>query len=326
MTAQQALHRLDYADQTALIADSVEETSRKPPLGSRIKERWDRLWMSDSAERLAHSLVAYRIELQHLIKQSEGVAGKLTFPWADHAFILLDKAQQALDDKDIDLGWRCFHTAHRLELYHLHGLPDERGYRARAQGILNEAMAKLASWRRDTIKDVLPKNSESEQKPDINVVYFASQLLDERHDNVYRRLKIIKRQFGLLSVVAFLSIVIWVLLAPPLFGSQATTDQARLLVSVILFGIMGASTSGILSIANAASTKVGIPQQLLESWITLARLLVGAIAALAVYAFLIAGLLDLGLGEIRIGLILSVAFAAGFTERLMIRVVEAVAK
>lgn len=51
-------------------------------------------------------------------------------------------------------------------------------------------------------------------------------------------------------------------------------------------------------------------------------ILVSAIAALAVYTFVVAGLLDLRLGEVSTGLIPAVALAAGFTERLMIRAVE----
>lgn len=323
MTIQEALGRLDYENEKALIAYQSRETRRKQSLGSRIKRWWGRLWRSDSARRLASSIAAYRVEFEHLVARLQEEEGETDASWVDYSQILLDKAQQALDDNNPDLGWQCFQAAQRMELHYLYQLEPNLGFRARAQSILNEARDKLSSWRKKTIEDLLTDGPKLKDKLDVTVVYFASQILAERHSNVYHRLKIVKRQFWILAIVACLSTIVWVFLAPQLVDGQTNIGDLEFAVSVAMLGTTGACTSGILTLANS-SIQTQIPKKLLESWVTLARPLVGAIAALTIHLFLLSGLLDFG--EVKTGLILSVAFAAGFSERLLIRAVETVAK
>ena len=87
-------------------------------------------------------------------------------------------------------------------------------------------------------------------------------------------------------------------------------------MAVVLFGIMGAALSGLLSTARgtrqvpdsrAAARRVGDPR----------GLAMGAMAAVAVTTFLVSGLLNLG--PLNGGLALAAAFASGFSERLITR-------
>ena len=123
-------------------------------------------------------------------------------------------------------------------------------------------------------------------------------------------------------MVAFLAAIVWLLLfMPHVNGQEVQINNIPLLYSVFLFGIMGAAISSMLSIAGR-SVGTRIPQQLLAEIFTLARPVIGGVAALAIFAFLVSGLLQVG--EIMPGLVLALSFAAGFSERLVMSAVETV--
>lgn len=312
---QAALKRLDHPGERVLLQDSFKVPARRPSLWSRISKR---LPASHSYTRLASSLAVYRVELDRLTceAQEKGVSNLL---WAEEARVLLDRVEQALGDREIELGWRCLNAAQRMELF---GLAELRpgDLQVKAQIVLCEATAKLSSWRKQAVEALLSK--EGQLNPDVNVtqVFYASQILHEHFDNVYQKLRAIRQQLTTLAFIALSAVIIWAILAPPLVG-KAQMDDPELVISVVLFGAMGASISGIFSLAKGSSG-VRIPDQLVNWWITLARIAVGAVAALAVYTFLVSGLLQVG--KITPGLILAVSFASGFSERLVLRAVETV--
>jgi 8-oxo-dGTP diphosphatase len=344
LPAEEALKQLDYEGERALVEANLKESVAGPPLRDRFRRGWSRIrriWHSPSYERLASAYAAYSVELDHTVKRCKQKP-EADLLWASAAKELLDHVQQALDDGDIELGWQCFNAAQRMELFGLEQLKGGR-LEAKAQAVLHEADAKLGSWRKSTVQDLLAQPDKGDATAE--EVYYASQILHEHHSNVYRRLDIIGRQFRILAIVAVLAAVGWGLLAPHLVEStsggnspEATAsevqvdtpesdapeiplDNRTLLASIALFGIMGASISGLLSLAGA-TTDARIPDQLLNSWFTLTRPVVGAIAALAIHAFLLSGLL--AFGETTIHLVLAVSFAAGFSERLVVRAAESV--
>lgn len=321
LPVQKALAKLDYAGERSLLMDSHKVS--KPSLWSRIRKR---VWLrSASLTRLASSVDPYRERLVHLKKQSEA-KGVKNLLWADAAQALLDDVQQAIDDRDEDRGWRCFTAAERMELFGLDELNDESAIKAKALTVLHEATKKLGSWRLQAIKDLLCKDGQLKPGLDVAEVFCAIQIRDEHFANIYHKLRAARKQLVKLASFGFLAVVIWMIwatLAPPSLASEMRIDDPELVGSAVLFGVMGASMSGILSIAGG-SAEARIPEQLLSLWMTLARFVVAAVGALVVAAFLISGLLQIG-GEPTSGLILAASFAAGFSERLVVRAVGAVA-
>jgi hypothetical protein len=98
-------------------------------------------------------------------------------------------------------------------------------------------------------------------------------------------------------------------------------SAAVLMATVMLFGLMGASLSGILSTFSDPG-RVKIPDLLFSFRVTLARLVVGVLAALAASVMLMSGFLKIGVGvgDMKTtGVILFAALAAGFSERLVVR-------
>lgn len=344
LPVKEALKTLDYEGERTLVEENLKVSPAGSTLRARVRRFWSRIsriWRSPSYERLVSAFAAYSVELDHSVKRCKQKE-RSDSSWASAAEDLLDNVQQALDDGDVDLGWQCFNAAQRMELFGLEQLEDGR-LEAKAQAVLHEADEKLGSWRKKTVQDILADPNRRDVTAD--KVYYASQILHEHHNNVYRRLDIIGRQFRILVIVAVLAAVAWLLLAPHLVGSASEVDSPEspaseapagsqsipasgiqlddraLLVSVALFGILGASISGILSLARATA-ETRIPEQLLKSWFTLSRLVVGAVAALAIHVFLLSGLV--AFGERNLPLVLAVSFAAGFSERLVVHAAESV--
>lgn len=350
LPVQEALKRLNYEGERALLEANLGESVAGPTLRARLRRCWSRIgsiWRSPSYERLASAYSAYSVELDHSIERPKQDP-EADSSWLGTAQDLLGKVKQALDDGDVDLGWQCLNAAQRMELFGLKQVEDGR-LEAKARAVLHEADAKLGSWRKKTVLRILADQDKRElslkDPVTADEVYYASQLLHEHHNNVYRRLGIIGRQFRILVIVAVLAASGWLLLAPclvenahemaspedsaseaqagtqPIPAPELPLDDRALLASVALFGILGASMSGILSLASATA-ETRIPDLLLNSWFTSSRLVVGAIAALAIHVFLLSGLL--AFGERNLALILAVSFAAGFSERLVVRAAETV--
>ena len=322
LPVSRAIEKLDHAGEKTLLRDS-ERTPRRPSLWSRFSKRW----LSASHARLANSLAVYRVDLDYLVEQAaKPKQGGAHPPWAEAALTLLGRAEQALESRDVELGWRCFNASQRMRLYGLAELAELRpgALQVEARAILREGSAKLTSWRKQAVEDLLSeKDGQLISNVDVTKIFYASQILHEHYDNLYQKLRGLKQQLTVLACIALLAVIAWAILAPPLLGTAARIDDPELVISAVLFGVMGASISGILSLAKGSS-EARTPDQLVNWWITLARIAIGAVAALAVYTFLISGLLQIG--TITPGLVLAVSFTSGFSERLVLHAVETVAR
>ncbi|AXG10330.1 hypothetical protein DU484_11010 [Haloplanus rubicundus] len=128
------------------------------------------------------------------------------------------------------------------------------------------------------------------------------------------------------------------LLQSPVSGlvGLPTFAQLIVLVLIVVLGIMGASVSGILSLSRELRES-RIPEQAGTVWFAIARLATGGVAALMLFLFLLSGvvsldgdattgILTLNLGTtLSVALVFSLSFVAGFSERLLVRVVKSVA-
>ena len=99
-------------------------------------------------------------------------------------------------------------------------------------------------------------------------------------------------------------------------GEANEPPVADQVLGVALFGALGGSFSGAISLIRGQPSR--IPHRLAESWTTLMRPVVGAAGALAAFAFLAAGVLGIDGAKAAY----AVAFAAGFSERLVSKAAE----
>ncbi|HNX09379.1 MAG TPA: hypothetical protein PKL29_04630 [Methanothrix sp.] len=281
------------------------------------KWRWIRkvLWgTSPDKSRLAGDIYYYqkRLELEQVDHENEAT-------WVEHAKDLLGKAKEALDDDNNDLSWRYLDAARSF----LFLGSDDENLRAGAQAINNEAedqSKNVTQWRRKTIQDYLCHEGKIKQDLDGWDLCNASAILYENHHNNYNKLTRIKRELVLLAAVAATTVVVWLIIAPQLCEYDSI-DNRTVIFSVVLYGIMGASVSGILTVASGG-VEARIPEQLIDFWVLLVKLVVGAVSALAIFAFLFSGFLSFE--PTTVAQVLAVSFVAGFSERLVTSAVESV--
>lgn len=91
----------------------------------------------------------------------------------------------------------------------------------------------------------------------------------------------------------------------------------------MLAGVLGSLVSSFTSAIGVDIKRSNIPADLATHIITLARLMVGALSALAVTLFLSAGILSFQ--ELSYTFVVAIAVVSGFTDRFLTSAIERVA-
>jgi len=297
------------------------------------KRSWlNRVRTGQSGERLVSALEVYSIKtslLQDQLRSANLDPSQFGF---DALSGLLEKSASGLKSADLELGWGAFNAAQRIETQIYHQLMQQREFKAFAGGMFHakavsvytEANQKLDGWRKVTINSLLGQNGKLKTRIELSDLLQSEEILHEHHSNIYRRLKIIQRQFWWLAMMAVIALAGWVvflIFQHQLWQNKIQVYDLSLTIQTVIFGVMGACVSGILTLANS-STRQKIPEKLLNAWVTFARPLVGAVSALAIVVFVLIGILEIG--DKSPGLYLAAAFTAGFSERLLIKTIESV--
>jgi hypothetical protein len=239
--------------------------------------------------------------------------------------MLVEHARKAVDVGRTELGWKCLHEAQRMEVYGLRKLAkggDRSALEARARSIALEGERKLKGWRKSTVKQLL--GGPDSLKPDVHAAEITEShlILTESFSNVYIKMRSQRWQVVILAIIATALLGSWwVWVGPGILASTLLSDPTasfgnQLLATILAFGGIGAAISGIISLARKPPAT--IPEQLANWTVTLARVIVGAVAALVVFVALESTLLANAGG----GHILLQSFVAGFSERLLSAAVE----
>lgn len=297
----------------------------------RVSRRvWSALSPASPLERLADTLASYRHDLDLLIQLTS--TSQPPEAWAAKALRLLDEADQAVRDRNPERGWRLFLAAQRVELHGRRALGAE-AFRARAASIRTEALQKLGSWRRARVEQLFaPFRSAAESPSVVTDAEFAAahetaQLLHEHFTNEALKQRAARSQLRILVGIAAAAVLLWwwccacTVLGLP---DDPRISEPSLLLSVLLFGLMGAAFSALTS-SFAQSASQTIPEQAFNYRVTLARQAVGMLSALVAYVALASGSIRVAELTLKAPLYLVVAFAAGFSERLVIRALDRLA-
>lgn len=206
---------------------------------------------------------------------------------------------------------------------HLHGAKrqllftlDEKELAAKLAVQRREAGDKLDSWRLWAFNDLLPKNAT----PNVTNIVEAQNILDEHANNGWLKIWTLRSQLRIISIVILFVLAAIVALSAwaQLLTEKPEEGTWRLVLGVTLFGILGASFSGALAVADAKA-KGRIPEQMVSNLITLMRLALGGASAIAAFCFLQAKMIQIAGASNTPGL-LAVSFIAGFSEFLVITV------
>jgi hypothetical protein len=305
-------------------------------------------------------------------KQLPAPNGDAKTVFAGKAFALVSKelgdAKAAKNNWEIQQGWSHFYEAELLT-YHL---MDDRDWKARAKSIFNEAEEVLHPHEKKTVRDLIGKAGaggawvvQDEDKLDLKKVMNARRTVQCHYCDAYTKLSMSLKQLRIFSAIAMAVaaiIIVSLVIVPNTtavilnVGNSSATSAAAVNVSfnstatdaagksiftdytftsffflgVALFGALGGTTSGMITIAK--SSKGDVPERLLNSWLSIAKPVFGAVAALAISVFMLAGLLQSIEGlfkpsaAVTTYAIFAISFASGFSERIFLRVVGGEAK
>lgn len=315
------------------------EPRETPGLRRRLANWWHDRGSSAAYDRLDGRLSSYCAEFGALLDDLDRLEASrdpdeppLDRDFVEHVESLLDQSATYLQRGHIDQGWVCFHAARRVDLYGYAAydrLTDGESsmVRDRAVEINHEAKGRLTGWRRDAVADLLlDRNKQVKRNPSVNAVIRALHLIDEANQSNHAKRRYLQRQLRYLlglGIVALTIVMLGVTRINPLVMADVTMPAFVLYVP--LFGALGASLFGVRSVSKTA-TSTKVPQNFTPLGVVLARVFIGSVSAVTLYLGLTSGVVDVtGGGTLSAALLLAVAFAAGYSERLAPQAVERVA-
>jgi len=279
-----------------------------------IRTRLTTLEYTPRYSRLAGELSCYKPQLEKRIIDSNASDTQ----WAIRAKELIHDAEKFLNLNKIDEAWKSFHAAKRMVVFDMND--NER--LAKAKSLYRET-EKLNEWRREAINNLLGKRSEGvTTSPAVEILIHAMELKDESYDNQFYLNRLSRNLFWLLSRLLFIvisGIVLYFALIIRNMGSEYPWDLGftGYIVGVLLFGLLGALTSAIVS-TRMLSKSPRISELGSSQVITMSKIFVGAGFSVFIFLLLRSSVAEsINLFSFTISQPLdyfAIAFASGFTE------------
>jgi hypothetical protein len=235
-------------------------------------------------------------------------------PDGHHGRIALRLVERAAEESGAgrrEAAWMLSLAAHR-ELIHVSSDSERKALMVS----IGEQAEKLSSdWRRKAVERL---TTDPQLVCDAAALVEAVKHIDEAGSNQARGQRILRRELGILGVILLVAVamltvllVVWLPLPGASGISGLATDQLALLA--VLFGVVGACMSSIQR-TTSTRTQRRVPGMRAAMWASFTRPLIGAAAGLVVWALAVDGVLS----NESVGF-LGLAFAAGFSERVILR-------
>ena len=331
LSPQEAISRLTHESlrnlvRTAYVGQQKEPELKPDTFFQKIPYYYSRYGQAKRWKRLASTITAYRTEYHAEL----ATMNALNTEWEAAIRHLLDQAESALMEGDIDKGWKCFHAARRIELLPVR---DEALLKAKAEQIRIES-EKLNKWRKEAVNSLLPKNIQpGELTP--HILFDAALIRDEHYTNQAYKQGLRRAYHLFLGAILFLHLLLMLyLLCSGIikFDIYPDYDYYNMFIGVVIFGLLGAIFSAIIKSINI-DVSARIPETALAIRVTLLRIVLGAGSAVILYFILISELMSILnntivdlIGNIEPISIYVLAIAAGFSERLVLNALKKVNK
>ncbi|MCP4634264.1 MAG: NUDIX hydrolase [candidate division Zixibacteria bacterium] len=319
------IKKLSYEKEKNLLSEVF--LNQKPSLIAEFTKRIKSIGIfprSKRLQRLSASQKVFRKELECYLKRSQKNNSTI-LPCAEIAFDLLGQVNDALEDKDIESGWRNLNAAKRMLIHGLEGAELKA-----AACLIREESDKLRSWRKRAVYRLIGSPESPIENPDNESVYQAAYIRNEAFNTQYHKIDLLKSQLLLLFLIYIIALAILVFSIwhwEILIHEESLLTEMNFIWGILLFGLLGGTVSAIMSLAKA-STKSKIPEQISSFFITLMRVFLGAGSALVISVFLASGIFEkvfvFKLDLMSRYLFYAISFAAGFSERLILKAVESV--
>lgn len=291
--------------------------------GAALKQLPELRWwrrLSLNRRRLHGEMLAFHEELRARAPKHDAST------WWDPVVELVDVAGEHAARGPVSPGFEALNAARRISLEALG--KTELAAEARALGAEAEDK-KLLGWRGNAIKSLLEPFEDGATIADSDaraLMRVALFIRDGAGQNTHRKHDWVARRYWWLLWVTLAAVVLLILLSwlSPLDlrapGVESAGDAEAVVgewshwAYVFLLGVIGASVSAGLSLTRQR-TDDSVPEVRAQTIPAVFRPVFGGAAAIGSFAILSAGLLaNLSVTN---GTVLSVAFLAGFSERLI---------
>lgn len=224
----------------------------------------------------------------------------------------------AYNERNWDACWRLLKLALRQEIK-TYTLPE---CHARAE-VLGREKEKLKEWRKLSVEDLLKpvKDCLAVNLPDARVrVEEAQKVVDDFFNDEHMRIRVLRRRIN--PIVVIFAVLITVLLIESYNGSPGF-PTFQLLGLTVIFGLLGACASVASDLVTRYETS-NLLKQFSEVTDSLRRISFGPVAAILVLLAIDAGFIPVLAKDNNLALKCCFAFVAGFSERLVMKLVEKV--
>lgn len=287
--------------------------------------RWRRLWFANYSARYIRfkgDLCAYKKHLESRRRQE--ITKEDDDNWISKALILCDAAFRKLKAVRIDEGWKLLHEAQRMEVY------SNENFRRATIIQLREEASKLNAWRSESVYKIVGFKDDKErlEKVSTEELEKALQIRDDYYHTLYYTNRLTRGQFNNLFFILVMLIILG--LAYICYsGISSTTQMDKMTVTnfigILLFGLLGATTSTIFHFRNSQSS-ARVPEIIGNNSITMSRIFVGAGFSVFIFVFLnseIAQAIDVFKFElISCYAFFTIAFVSGFSERFALNSIQ----
>ncbi len=300
------------------------KTHKHDKFMSKVRMRFNRLAYVEYTPRyvrLKGDLHSFREHL-HVLQMDMNQEEKKK-SWTTKALVLCEKALEKLNKRKIDEGWKMFHAAERLEVY------NNEFSRKAMVAHLREETVKLSEHRKNSILKIIGMGRDKKDS-DISPEELARALKirDEYYHTLYYTNRLTRGQFNwLFLILALLIVLILIYIAKCNFSGdeEMTLMNFRNLTGVILFGLLGATTSSIFHFRNSHSS-ARIPEILSNTSITMSRIFVGAGFSIFIFVLLNSQIAtSINLFSFNLDTcyeFFTIAFVSGFSERLALKSIQ----
>ncbi len=335
-TIKEAINKIDYEEEIKLISGiEFPGGGFKELLKNILRVFNPRVFINKyfnrgiRFQRLEGDIKEYIEYLEYRIRRSK--SDKLT-EWAEHARKLVKNSVDELLSGNVDMAWKSLNSAKRIQLF---GFTDEE-LKEKAKVIRIES-AKLNEWRRKAIYKLIGDNENPRDDISADSLNMALQLRDEHYNNEYHKNELIKDVYRILLISMVLTIIaIWIYFQNLHINNLILSNDhivfpegslTAFALGTILFGILGGCISSIFNIRD--SSKIArIPEIVNNNYVTFLRIFIGGGLAFIIFIFIQSDFTEkifkFELRPINPFTYFAISFAAGFSERLVLRAITSI--
>lgn len=288
------------------VVDAPETPHVTPPPSPHWPSR--PRWFSSNRVRLER-LRGTIIEMTESLEARSMFAAPDRRPALAAASMLLERASVAVEQGDLDTGWRL---ALEADVVSVAG-DSADVLQARTEGLRSEMQEKMTGWRQSTAAGVLGKTGDAVPP---EAVQHVMRLRNENSNNQYFKVKLVTSQLSLLGLLLASAI------AAILVASYAGVAPLDAYTSRLAWAALLGAAGGMLSATRAltAGVRRKIPEQIADWPVTLTRPLIGATAGIGAWLFVQTGIVSVSATNADLAPLVT-AFLAGFSERYFLSLV-----